>query len=195
MLLRTKIKKQSLVSNAFFRLLFSYENGVNRVQSAVHKDKIFNYGYVGKFERTFLEKDFAFNYAATDTFQYNGQVQNAYVYQDRTELPVKFTPADLNPDAALFTSYLVSQFPTGYIQDGSNFNRPVPMSLNYIAGNGGFRNGDNTAPGYRLRVKCLYDNFGVYPSTYRNTINNQFRASASFNADIKNHAASLLVWN
>jgi len=180
----SKEKKQSLISNAFFRFLVSYEHGYSTTKNAIHKDNIFDYGHVGKFERTFLEKDFAYNYAFTDTFLLNGQAINAYVYQDRTELPVKFTAGELNPDAALFTSYLVNQWPTGYAEDGGFFR---PVSMNYIQGNGGMLNGDNAAPN-TAGVNGLFDNFGVYPSVKRKADAKQFRISASFNADIKNHA-------
>jgi hypothetical protein len=166
-------KKQSLISNSFFRLLVSYEGGHSITQNAVHKDKVFNYGYVGKFERTFLEKDFAFNYAFTDTFLLNGQAINAYVYQDRRELPVKFTPSELNPDAALYTNYLINQSQDQFI------------SMNYIAGNGGLRNGD-----FPNSIYSLFNNFGAYPGSYVTGNANQFRVAASFNTDIKNHALS-----
>ncbi len=167
-----KEKTQSLISNSFFRFLVSYQidNSVN--QSATHKDKIFDYGYVGKFERTFLEKDYALNYNFTDTFLLNGQAINAYVYQNRRELPVKFTPGTLNPDAALYTNYLVNNAPSNAF-----------VNMTYIAGNNGLLNGDNPSSIY-----SLYSNFGTYPTGRRQTNNSQFRISTSFNADIKNHA-------
>jgi hypothetical protein len=167
-----KDKTQALVQNAFFRFLASYERGTGVSESAVHKDKIFNYGYVGKFERTFLEKDFAFNYAFTDTFLLNGQAINAYVYQNRSELPVKFTPGTLNPDAALYTSYLVDNAPSNAF-----------VNMNYIAGNNGLLNGDSPSSIY-----SLFNNFGTYPGGYSKSISQQFRISASFNADVKSHA-------
>ncbi|MBK9283069.1 MAG: TonB-dependent receptor plug domain-containing protein [Sphingobacteriaceae bacterium] len=166
-----KDKKQSIVTNPFFRFLVSWENNQNITQSDVHKDRIFDYGYVGKFERTFLEKDFAYNYAFTDTFLLGGQNINAYVYQNRSENEVKFTPGTLNPDAALYTSYLISQSQDKFI------------SMNYIQGNNGVINGDGPD-----NIYGLFSNFGSYPGSYTKFNLKQFRVASSFNADIKNHA-------
>ena len=166
-----KEKTQSLLTNSFFRFLVSYENVLDRTRSAKHKDDVFNYGYVGKFERPFAEKDFAFNYQFKDAFNLNGQEINAYEYRGRFELPVSFTPADLNPDAAIYTSYLLSQ------------SGPVTFGSNYIQGNNGVVNGGSPASVYNL-----FNNFGVYPSGYTKIINEQFRIATSFNTDIKSHA-------
>jgi hypothetical protein len=166
-----KEKTQSLLTNSFFRFLVSYENVLDKTRSAKHKDDVFNYGYVGKFERPFAEKDFAFNYQFKDAFNLNGQEINAYEYRGRFELPVSFTPADLNPDAAIYTSYLLSQ------------SGPVTFGSNYIQGNNGVVNGSSPASVYNL-----FNNFGVYPSGYTKIINEQFRIATSFNTDIKSHA-------
>lgn len=166
-------KSQSLLQNSFFRFLVSYENQNAVTQSAKHKDNFFNYGYVGSFERTFLEKDFAYNYQFKPDFNLNGQTINAYEYQgSREALPVKFTPGTLNPDAALYTSYLIANAP---ITD--------PVSMNYIAANNGLRNGD-----VPQSIYSLYNNFGTYPGGYNRQVSQQFRVVASFNTDIKNHA-------
>ena len=170
----SKDKKQSVISNAFFRFLASWEANRTITQSNVHKDKIFDYGYVGKFERTFLEKDFAYNYAFTDTFLLNGQNINAYVYQNRSEREVKFTPGTLNPDAALYTSYLISQSSDQFI------------NMNYIAGNNGVINGDGPD-----NIYGLFNNFGTYPGGRSIVNRNQFRVTSSFNADVfKDHAVT-----
>ena len=168
-----KEKSQSLLTNSFFKFLVSYENVLDLTQSAKHKDNLFNYGYVGKFERPFAEKDFAFNYNFQEAFDYQGQQVNAYVYRGRTELPVIFTPSDLNPDAALYTSFLLSDPESSFATFGSNF----------IQGNNGIVNG-----GQPNSVYNLFSNFGTYPATYRKQISEQFRIATSFNSDIKNHA-------
>ncbi len=166
-----KEKTQSILSNSFFKFLASYENILDKTQSAVFKDNLFDYGYVGKFDRNYLEKDFAFNYAYTDAFNLHGQKINAYAYQGRRELPVQFTPADINTDAGLYTSYLLAH------------SGPVTFGSGYITGNNGLVNGDNPQSVY-----TLFSNFGNYPTTYRKEINEQFRIATSFNTDIKNHA-------
>ncbi|MEO6305561.1 MAG: TonB-dependent receptor plug domain-containing protein, partial [Bacteroidia bacterium] len=166
-----KEKTQSILSNSFFKFLVSYENVQDKTQSATHKDDVFNYGYVGKFDRPYLEKDFAYNYQYQDEFNLHGQKINAYAYRGRQELPVQFTPADINPDASLYTSYLLAH------------SGPVVFGSNYIQGNNGVVNGDQPNNVYNL-----FNNFGFYPAGYRKEINEQFRIATSFNTDIKNHA-------
>jgi hypothetical protein len=167
-----KDKTQSLLSNAFFKFLISYESVDEKQQSAKFKDDYFKYGYVGKFENTFLDEKFAYLYNFTPAYVYQGQPINSYTYTGRQEIDVKFTPGTENPDAALYTSYLLSQTPA---------NRQV--SLNYIAGNNGLRNGDGPTAIYNL-----FNNFGANPSFFRNQITSTFRIASSFNADIKSHA-------
>ena len=170
-----KEKTQSLFSNSYFKFLASYEVRKDKTQSAVHKQDYFKYGYVGNFERSFLEEDFAYNYNYVDDYNLNGQVINAYTYAGRNELPVRFTPADINTDAGLYTSWLV------------NNSNPNAVSMNYIQGNGGLVNGSRPATLYN----DLYFNFGTYPATYTELNQNMFRIATSFNTDIKNHALSV----
>jgi hypothetical protein len=176
----SKEKTQSIISNPFFRFLLSYENLLNVTENAKHKDKIFNYGYVGKFERTFLEENFAFNYVFKNNYELvtssGTQTINAYEYLQRTELGVKFTPSDLNADAALYTSYLIEKAPD-FLPVG------VPITIGFIQGNNGIANGD-----FPRSVYNLYNNFGTNPSDYIKQTRNQWRIASSFNADVKNHA-------
>ena len=173
----SKEKAQSIITNPFFRFLVSYENNLSITQSAKHKDKIFNYGYVGKFNRTFLEENFAFNYQFKDKFAIGTQTINAYEYQGRNELtPVKFTPSEINPDVALYTSYLLDKAPQ-YIPSN------VPINLGFIQGNNGIING-----GSPTDIYGLYNNFADYPTTFSKAIVQRARVATSFNADIKSHA-------
>jgi len=167
----SKEKTQSLLSNSFFRFLVSYEHLQTVSQDARHKDNFFDYGYVGKFDRTFLDKNFAGNYSFTDTLIVNGQAVQAYVFDERFELPVQFTPGSQNPDAALYTSYVMANAPSQFLR------------LDYIAANNGLRNGDSPQSIY-----TLYNNFGTNPIFYSKGINQQFRITSNFNTDIKNHA-------
>jgi len=169
-----KSKSQSLVSNPFFKFLASYEVVNNIRQSAVHKDDYFKYGYVGNFDRTFLEEKYAYNYNYSSNYQLNGQSINSYTYNGRTELPVKYTPSTINEDATLFNNYLVAN------------TNPFLLTMNYIAGNNGLLNGASPADIYNL-----FNNFGTYPTGASNQRRVQFRIATSFNADIKSHALTV----
>jgi hypothetical protein len=167
-----KEKTQSLVTNSFFKFQISYEKVDSKQQSQKYKKDFFKYGYVGKFERTFLEQDFAYNYVLTPSFVVNGTATDSYTYTQRNELPVQFTPSTDNPDAALYTSYVLDNAPSNAL-----------INMDYVAANNGLRNGDQPAAIYGL-----FNNFGTTPSFYRNQINSTFRIVSSFNADVKNHA-------
>ena len=46
-------KKGSVIRNPFYTVQFGYENVYNNQEDQRHQDRLFDYGYVGKFERTF----------------------------------------------------------------------------------------------------------------------------------------------
>lgn len=172
-----KDKSQSIVSNPFFKFLVSYEDLKNVSQSEQFKDNFFDYGYIGKFDRTFHQQEYAWNYTYTEGYEVPGKNSspiNAYVYTGRSELPVKYTAGSLNPDAAAYTNYLVSQ------------TAAERLSMDYIVANNGLRNGDRPESVYNL-----FNSFGTAPTFYLLRSQQQVRAAASFNADIKNHAATV----
>jgi hypothetical protein len=168
-------KSQSVLKNSFFKFLVSYENILAETYSTVWRDDYFKYGYIGKFERTFLDQNFAYNYEFSNSFVYNGQTVNSYTYSGRRETGVTFTPADINTDAGLYTSYLIANTSTNQA-----------ITLNYLQGNNGLLNGDGPEDIYNLFV-----NFGTYPAVPSKNIREQFRVATSFNTDIKDHALTI----
>lgn len=169
-------KTQSLLANSFFKFLVSYENVQNITQSDAHKDNLFNYGYVGKFERNYLDQSNAYTYVYTPGYQPDQNLLpvNSYTYQGRREMPVVFTPGTLNPDATIYTSYLQSHLD------------PLLFNLDNISANNGLRNGDSPTDIYNL-----YNNVGTYPGSYSKQIQQQFRVATSFNTDIRDHAVTV----
>jgi len=170
-------KTQSLFTNAFFKFQISYENIFNSTHDPRHKRNWFNYGHVGKFETPLRGRDFAYNYFFDPEFVINGDSVIAFTYQGPSLAPINFTPSELNPDAAAYTSYLFNQVN----QMGGDI-----FSLNAVIGNNGLRNGDSPTSIY-----SLYNNFGNNPNLYSSNFQNQFRITSSFNTDIKNHAVTV----
>lgn len=169
---QNKEQAQSLLQNSFFRALLSYDNEYTRSMDAQHKDNIFRVGYIGKFTRRFLEKDFAYNYDFNPN--YNGS--NAYLYAGRREVAGTFEAGTYNPDATKYTTYLISQI------------NPNLLFPDFIAANGGLRNGD-----VPQSVYSLFNNFGVNFGTNSKRILEQWRFTSSFNTDVKNHALTFGV--
>ncbi|MDI9341255.1 MAG: TonB-dependent receptor [Sediminibacterium sp.] len=169
----SKDKKQSLISNPYFRFIASYERSNSVSQSAKHKTNFFDYGYIGKFDRSYLERDFAFNYALNKKFFNGTDTVWAYEYQGRSELLPKFVASSVNGDAARLTEFLLN-----------DVGAEVPFDFIYAAG--GLRNGD--AP---QSIYNLYSNYGVAAGGYSRGLNTLTRFATSFNADVKNHALTL----
>lgn len=169
-----KSKSQSLISNSFFKFLVSYENSLFRQFSPQHKDNYFDYGYIGKFNRSFIDQNKGNTYTYVSDFVVDNQAVNSYTYGGRRELPVTFEAGNVNPDAALYTSYLLAN------------SIPSLVTMDYISGNNGLRNGDNPQTIY-----SMYNNFGTSSTLNYRRLEQQFRIATSFNTDIKDHAVTV----
>jgi hypothetical protein len=172
---KDKEKSQAVVSNAFFSFLASYENTYGKSQDDTHKDKLFNYGYVGKFTRRYTGKEDIFNYQLKDSVGPNGE--KAWEYQGEDELSPLFEASDLNSNTARYTQYLYDYF-------GGSL--PDQFSMDFIPAFRGMRNGD-----FPLSIYSLWNATGNQYSQYGFSSNNQLRFAASFNADVKDHAITL----
>ena len=162
-----KEKSQSLISNAYFTFLASYENAKYKRQDDTHKDKLFNYGYVGKFN---YEVDTISNFSLQQITNPDGSIQSAWVYGGRKTRPVTFEKSDVNETFSNYTEQVYNYFGNlDFVQQTSS--------------KGGFINGE--------RPDGIYDLFlgtGRQFNDYSKYDNNQIRFSSSFSADIKNHA-------
>lgn len=174
---KDKEKDQSVVQNAFFSFLASYDKSGTKVQDDTHKDKYFNYGYIGKFDRKYIGKENIFNYQFNPKLVIDGDSIKAWEYIGRQEVGVDFTPSDMNYNMARYTSYLYEFLGADNI-----------YSINQISGLGGLRNGDRPTSVYSLWSPTgrQYGGYSIDNTT-------QLRFTASFNADIKKHAITLGV--
>ncbi len=159
-----KEKTQSVISNAYFTFLASYERSKQKTQDDSHKDKIFNYGYIGKFNLTVDTgiSNYDNIYAGTDS--------SYWQYQGRSFSPVTFERSEVNATAANYTSQVFDYY-------GS-----LPTIQN-VQSNFGFINGDRPSGIYGLFAATgrQYNNYGMRD-------NSQLRFASNFSADIKNHA-------
>lgn len=158
-----KEKSQSIISNAYFTFLASYEQSKSKTQDDSHKDKIFNYGYIGKF-------NYAIDTGSTRYQQVAVPGGTAWLYQGRSLKDVTFERSEVNATAANYTSQIFDYYgnlPT--IQD--------------VQSNNGFINGDRPQ-----NINSLFSSTGRQWNGYSTRDNRQIRFSSSFSADIKNHA-------
>lgn len=170
-----KEKDQSVIKNAFFSFLASYEMTQSKTQDDTHKDRLFDYGYIGKFSRRFSEKENIYNYTFNPKLVVAGDTVKAWEYLGRQEVGVDFQASDKNYNMTRYTSYLYD-----YLGSDNIF------GLDWIAAYGGLRNGDQPQSIYSLWAAT-----GNQYGSYGKSSTSQFRIASSFNADVKNHAITI----
>ena len=164
-----KEKSQALISNAYFTFLASYEKKKEKTQDDTHKDKIFNYGYQGKYNYTVdTTSNYRLEYDETNNkyyLDYKGPVFN----------PITYERSELNPTTANYSSQ-VFDF------------RGTEESIQAAQGDNAFVNGDRPQS-----ILGLFLPTGYQSNLYRKKETTQLRFASSFSADFKNHAISVGV--
>lgn len=161
-------KSASTIKNAFYSLQASYDKVYNVTQDDNHKDKLFNYGYVGKF-KTYKAPAYV---TRPDSIDPARNIVELLGYGDTL---VTFTPDTmLNPTAAAYTT----QYYNIYAGDNDQF-----RTLSDIQAGNALRNGDRPS-----NVYALWYNTGRQYNGYQIDDRSQYRLMTSFSADIKNHA-------
>jgi len=164
-----KEKSQALITNAFFTFLASYEKAKSKTQDDTHKDKIFNYGYQGKYNWSF---DTISNYETV----YDQVNNKLYLdYQGPVFNPVTYERSELNPTTANYSSQ-VFDF------------RGSEKTIQDAQGDNAFVNGDRPQS-----INGLFLPTGYQSNLYSISESTQLRFATSFSADFKNHAISVGV--
>lgn len=161
-----KEKSQSLISNAYFTFLASYERSKSTNQDDSHKDKLFNYGYIGKFNYDVTYKENKNNYSLAGNSD-----STYYIYTGRNRGPITFERSEMNATSANYTS------------QAFDFRGNYTGSIFDIQTDYGQLNGDRPA-----NINDLFSPTGRQYNGYTKSENNQLRFSGSFSADLKNHA-------
>lgn len=166
----TKEKAGSTIKNAFYTIQFDYSNNHSVDQNALHKDKIFNYGYVGKFTE----------YSAPFyNLQTLGAGNDSLVLEQigAADTLVTFEPGTQNPTTSAYTQqYYDMTAPLGTAGYTDN--------LFDIIVRGAILNDDNRIA---LNTYGLWATPGRTRTYYGISDENQMRVTASGSADIKNH--------
>lgn len=156
-----------LIKNAYYSFMVDYSQTTFKQWDPTHQDKLFNYGYVGKFET--LETA---NYGYRNDTTAFGYYHNGFV-----ELETRFEASDVNSELASYTESLVSYYDqTGY----------TLRTQDDVQSSGALLNGQSPNSVYGL-----YNPIGLAYNNYRLFEQNQFRVTASGSADIGDHALTL----
>lgn len=153
------------IKNAYYSLMADYTYRKQTAEDPTHKDDLFKYGYVGKFESEFVR-----DYTFVDSL-------GGYVHQGFRQIDYDFTPSDENADLAAITTDLYQFY------DGLGFNIRTPEQ---VTSAGGLING--RAPN---DIYNLFNAPGVPYNNYSFFNQDQFRVSGSGSADIGDHALTI----
>lgn len=162
--------KKGGITNAYYTLQVDYTKVLQTVQDPDHKDNLFNYGYVGKFvthrERTYNE------FGIDTTTGLPG-----WLFTDYAPYRVDFTPSDINPEAAAYTTQFYAQNPD--VEENYE-------NLFQIQNKGGLLNGQLPTDVYGL-----WRNTGRQYNSYQKRDETSLRVTALGSMDLKNHAFTL----
>ena len=156
----------SKIKSAYYSLMVDYSQNHGRAWDATHEDRIFNYGYVGKFE-TFRQRTYEFN-QSNDSLIHNG-------FRDTL---VRFTPSVTNEAFAAITSQYYDIY-AGEVE--GNYE-----NLFQIQQGNGLRNGDVPESVYGI-----WNNLGTPYNFYGYSQADQFRITGSGTINLNDHAISL----
>ncbi len=165
-------KASSNIKNAFYTIQADYSKNTSVSESELHRDRIFDYGYVGSFTR------YSVPFYTADAIERPGLSDSVVLTQVANfDTLFDFVPGTQNPYTTNYTSQyyaLTDPFGTPGYQD----------SYDDVILRGGLVNGDNRAG---LQVYGLNATPGRVRNGFSKSDNSQFRFVASFSADIKNH--------
>lgn len=180
----------SAIKNAFYSLQLDYSRYQNKVEDFIHGDRLWDYGYVGRFD----------TYRAPQFALVGNEEGNIRIIQtgERDTL-VTFSPGTANPELAAFTDYYfnnmpVEDFPVGVLFGGQNPDGYQGYRENFTLsdGKGVIWNGDRPSSLYDL-----WNNIGFIDdpngAELRKRRNDQIRFTAIGSADVGQHAVSVGV--
>ena len=157
----------NLIQNAFYSIMVDFSQRNRDRQDPRHKDNLFNYGYVGKFD-----------IITAPNFTYRTDTSMVGYYQAGVrDIQTIFTPSEINSDLAAYTSSLFEFY--------NQIGFPV-RGLDDIQAAGAYINGDRPNNYYNL-----YNALGTPYNGYSHFDQDQFRVSGSGSADIGDHAITL----
>ncbi len=175
-----KEKSASAIQNAYYTIQADYEKVHNINRDEDHGDRLWDYGYLGKY-KTYRQNQY-FQYAQTQVGDFNGDgvADSINYFNFWVDTLVTYEPGGLNETTENYTSLWYSLAPgkEGYYE-----------TLSDIRGGGvvgGLLNGDRPS-----NVYSLWYNTGRVANGYNFSDNSQVRISASGSADIKNHAIQI----
>jgi hypothetical protein len=194
-------KTASAIKRGFYSIQADFTRNYKKNQNEQHKDKIWEYGYLGRFT-SYKAPVYSINDSVSNPHTYTladgSTITGSYpVLAGYLDTLYTFSPSGLNPNPEAYTNEyyeLTANSPRDTVLvewDGT----PVTAShyqdsYNDIRQNGAWTNGDN-----RTRTSALAYGIWATPGRIRTqnekTENNQFSVKAQGEADIKQHSIAI----
>ncbi len=169
-------KSSSVIKNAYFTLQAGYEKTTKKTEDDNHKDKFFDYGYIGKFTQT---KQKSYTTDTRDIYDVDGDgvkdTVSGFFMNGYRDVSLAFTPGDVNPTGTPYTTQFYDFFGAQNV-----------VNLFDVQTGLGLANGDRPR-----NVYSAWYNTGRQYNGYLLEDRTQFRVFANFSADIKRHAIQL----
>ncbi|MGB3947637.1 MAG: hypothetical protein WBM13_06615, partial [Bacteroidia bacterium] len=166
-------KSSSNIKNAYFTIQASFAKTNNRTEDDTHKDRLFDYGYIGKFNQKITN---TYSFKKEDKYDVDGDgvIDTLWAnFQDgfRNE-SLTYVPGELNPTGTAYTTQYFNETDPSLI-----------TSLNDVQAGFALRNGD-----VARNVYSMWYNTGRQYRGYAKSEVTQSRVFANFSADVKKHA-------
>lgn len=165
--------KTSALQNAFYSLQFDYTKSGSKYQDPIFQDRLFDYGFVGKFTQ-----DRELQYAQSDIEVFNSDGSpitiNAREFQGFANSGVSYEPGDVSPEAVAYNNQFFDLIGDD-LADG----------IDLIQGQEGLINGARFLTAYNL-----YYSPGQYYNNYFLRDRDQYRLTFNGSVDVKRPGAS-----
>lgn len=169
-------KSASNIKNAYFTIQASFAKTNNRTEDDTHKDRLFDYGYIGKFNQKITN---SYSFKKEDRYDVDGDgiidTLWANFHDGFRNESLTYIPGELNPTGTAYTSQY--------------FNETDPFSISSL---------DDVQAGFALRngdvarnIYSMWYNTGRQYRGYAKSETTQSRVFANFSADVKNHAIQM----
>ena len=169
---RSSKEEKPFVDNIYYSIGADYTQTYGKTEDADHKEDLFKYGYIGKFETHTIR-------AFTPGLVYDSIAGKfAHLQNGFRDTIVLYTPYDLNPGAAAWTSEYYNLFPND--PEGHYEN------MDQILQGRGLLNGMDP-----FGIYTMWQSPGNRANGYNVTTSSQLSVNASFAADLGNHEVQL----
>ncbi len=161
-------ESKSIIKNVYYTFQADYTKYNQVVQDEGHKDKLFDYGYIGKFTSHRVK---TYELGSDTIFGF----ENVWLQTGYRDTLFWFEPSNKNPELANYTTYYRNLFAD---QIDDHLENPVQYALG-----GALLNGDNPESIYGLWAAP-----GTQYNGYSKVDNTQIGINLNASADIGNHA-------